>query len=371
MSSQPAVQIRNLHKTFTRRNGSKVPAINDTNIEIEAGEFVVLLGPSGCGKTTLLRAIAGLEDPDEGRIDILSKSVFDSSQGINLAPEHRNLSMMFQSYALWPHMTTAKNVAYPLENDKQTKWSKKDRNERVREVLTQVGIIDLIDQYPAQMSGGQQQRVALARALVNNRSILLFDEPLSNVDAKVREELRIQLLMAQKEFGFTAVLVTHDQSEAMELATRIAVLDKGRVQQFGTPDEIYDNPANEYVAKFVGSTNTLLGSANTKNDLISTAGGKISRKVPGDNNEVSVLWRPEKSKLHRTESSAKPGGLSVSGTLTAKSFMGSYIEYHLATPDGLIKSWSVKNNDLQIGDQVHVTVEPEDLLVFDRPKAEV
>ena len=204
--SEPAVRLSGLSKSFRRADGAVVRAIDDVDLDVEPGEFVVLLGPSGCGKTTLLRTIAGLETPDRGRIEISGRTHFSSERGIAEPPERRGISMIFQSYALWPHMTVFKNVAYPLQSRRRV--PKHDIAGRVRRALAQVGIDELERQHPAQLSGGQQQRVALARALVSQDSLVLFDEPLSNVDAKVREQLRAELSEMQRELGFTAIFVT-------------------------------------------------------------------------------------------------------------------------------------------------------------------
>ncbi|WP_324278085.1 ABC transporter ATP-binding protein [Blastococcus brunescens] len=234
-SSTPVVEVSNLVKRFRRESGAVVNAIDDVSFEVAAGDFVVLLGPSGCGKTTLLRAIAGLETPDQGAIRIGGRAVFSAADRVEVPPERRDISMIFQSYALWPHMTAFKNVAYPLQSRRGRKVAKDEIARRVRQALELVGVGELETQYPGQMSGGQQQRIALARALVNNDELVLFDEPLSNVDAKVREQLRFELVSMQRKLGFSALFVTHDQTEAMELAHRIAVLDSGRIAQFGTP----------------------------------------------------------------------------------------------------------------------------------------
>ena len=268
--SEPIVSVRELAKVFRREDGSHARAIDGVSLDVAPGEFVVLLGPSGCGKTTLLRSIAGLEQPDAGTIAIRGNTVFDADAGIDMPPERRRLSMIFQSYALWPHMTAFQNVAYPLQN---RRLKRREIAERVGRVFELVGIPELQRSYPGQMSGGQQQRVALARALAGDADLILFDEPLSNVDAKVREQLRVELLSMQRELGFAAIYVTHDQAEAMELAHTVAVMREGQVAQSGPPQEIYLEPASRYVADFVGSSNELRGHAS----LASTAAWPSSR----------------------------------------------------------------------------------------------
>ncbi|MDE3078339.1 MAG: ABC transporter ATP-binding protein, partial [Chloroflexota bacterium] len=234
------VAVRNLTKVYHTRRGP-VLALDNVSLEIAAGEILVLLGPSGCGKTTLLRCIAGLERPDSGELYVQGRPVFSSSTHVWLPPERRQLSMVFQSYALWPHMTVFENVAYPLRN---VKVPAAEVRERTEAVLGVVGLGAYAPAYPGQLSGGQQQRVALARAIVANEGVVLFDEPLSNLDAKVRERLRVDLLALQRDIGFSALYVTHDQTEATALGDRIAVMSTGRMAQSGTPVEIYDRPSS-------------------------------------------------------------------------------------------------------------------------------
>ena len=269
----PALSLGNVVKRFRRGHGGIVNAVDDVSISVRPGEVVVLLGPSGCGKTTLLRSVAGLETPDDGEIAIHGRTVF-SSRGrrrVDVPPERRHLGMMFQSYALWPHMTAYKNVAYPLVCQRVGRSLIADQ---VKAALELVGIPELADQYPNQMSGGQQQRVALARALVSGRQLVLFDEPLSNVDAKVREEVRFELLQMQRRLGFAAIYVTHDQEEALSLADRLAVLSEGKLAQFDAPHEVYTNPATRYVANFVGAVNEIEGT------VTAAAGGELTVETP-------------------------------------------------------------------------------------------
>lgn len=241
------LELRGLGKKF-----GDATAVEDFRLEIEDGEFIVLLGPSGCGKTTTLRMIAGFEHPSSGEI-VLEDKVISSARRV-VPPERRNMAMMFQSYAVWPHMTVAKNISYGL---KLRKMPKKAIRARVQESLARVKLDHLADRYPGELSGGQQQRVALARALSVDPTILLMDEPLSNLDAKLREEMRQQLHELHAALRFTAVYVTHDQSEAMALADRIVVMDQGVVQQVGTPSDLYLRPKNEFVAGFIGRANML------------------------------------------------------------------------------------------------------------------
>ena len=238
------IEIQNLFKRF-----KNTVAVNRIQLGVEKGEMLTLLGPSGCGKTTTLRCIAGLEKPEEGDIVIDGKPML--SEGF-VQPSKRGIGMVFQNYAVWPHMKVFNNVAYGLKLQKK---SKSEIREKTRDVLELVGLGGLEDRYPSQLSGGQQQRVALARALVRNPKVLLLDEPLSNLDAKLREELRFEIKSLVKRMGITSVYVTHDQAEAMVISDRIAVMDAGNVVQIGTARDIYQTPANKFVADFIGTMN--------------------------------------------------------------------------------------------------------------------
>ena len=239
------IDIRNLSKRF-----GAVHAVRDVDIGVPGGAFLVLVGPSGCGKSTMLRMLAGLDPPSAGTIAFDGSVVSDGARGWTIAPAKRNAGLVFQSYALWPHMTVAGNVEWPL---KVAGWTLPDRRERVREVLSLLAIDTLLERYPSEISGGQQQRVAIARMIAPRPAILLFDEPLSNLDAKLRVEMRTELLKVHRATGATSVYVTHDQVEAMTMASHVAVMNDGRVEQFGPPDELVASPATAFVATFVGS----------------------------------------------------------------------------------------------------------------------
>ncbi|HEU5018316.1 MAG TPA: ABC transporter ATP-binding protein, partial [Pseudolabrys sp.] len=250
-SADRMVDLAHLQKRF----GNEV-AVNDVNLTIRRGEFVTLLGPSGCGKTTTLRCIAGLEHPDGGEITIGDEVVAAPARGIYLNPEERNIGMVFQSYAVWPHMTVFDNVAYGLRVRHAPAPVTKERTTRALEL---VGLPHLADRYATKLSGGQRQRVALARAIVYEPRVILFDEPLSNLDAKLREQMRVELVRLQHEVGITSVYVTHDQSEALVMSDRVVVMDKGVIQQIGDPQTIYARPANTFVANFIGVANLMPG----------------------------------------------------------------------------------------------------------------
>mgnify|MGYP003873767499 FL=1 len=264
------VKLVNLCKYF-----GKVKAVDNLNLEIKDGEFVALLGPSGCGKTTTLLMIAGIYKPTKGYI------YFDDQIVNDLPPKDRNIGMVFQNYALYPHMTVYENIAFPL---KLKKLPKKEIDKRVREVARFLRIEELLDRKPGQLSGGQQQRVALARALAKRPQLFLMDEPLSNLDAKLRVVMRAELKRLQKELKITTIYVTHDQVEAMTMADRIAVMNKGRLQQYGEPHELYNRPANVFVAGFIGTPpmNFLEGSLIDKGDTMIIDFGSFSVKLPQD-----------------------------------------------------------------------------------------
>ena len=243
----PQIELAHLTKRY---NATHPPAVNDVSMQIEDGDFMCILGPSGCGKTTILRMIAGLESLTDGELSVGGRIMDSVVKGQFVSSEKRGIGLVFQSYALWPHMTVADNIEFGL---KIQKLPREQRKARVSEMIATLRIDGLEKRYPAQLSGGQQQRVALARTLATSPGILLLDEPLSNLDAALRLSMRAELSRLHREFGTTIVFVTHDQWEAMTLATRIAVMSEGELQQIGTPDDIYQRPANRFVAEFIGN----------------------------------------------------------------------------------------------------------------------
>lgn len=371
--AEPILTVVDLSKHFRRLNGSTVPAIDSVSLEVFPGEFVVLLGPSGCGKTTLLRAIAGLEQPDGGRISLRDETHFDASTGCNLSPERRSgISMVFQSYALWPNMTALENVLYPLGSLPRARRPSKDAaRASALDTLQRVGIRDLADQYPSQMSGGQQQRVALARALAGGGDLILFDEPLSNIDAKVRDALREELLTLQQRLGFAALFVTHDQTEAMILGSRIVVLDSGKIAQTGKPEEIYYSPASEYVARFIGETNSIVGTVTSitpdREFIVRTTAGMVAGRSSDPNvtlgSEVVAVWRPEETALSLNQ----PGKNSNQwlSNIRQRMFLGPTIEYLLDSEGFSLKALKFRTGGQYTG-CVWASVEREAVTILRR-----
>lgn len=343
---RPTIRIRNLVKTFRRRGNDAqlIMPVDNVSLDLEGDDLTVLLGPSGCGKTTLLRCVAGLERPDSGEIEIDGNVVFSSERRIFVPPEKRGINMIFQSYALWPHMSVFDNVAYPLRS---IRIPSEQVRARVLEVLDVVGLNGLDRQYPAQISGGQQQRVALARAIVARDNVILFDEPLSNVDAKVREQLRDELRSLKKRVRFAALYVTHDQHEAMTLGDKIAVINNGRIAQYDTPRAIYSHPSNSYVGRFVGAANILPGKIRSiASGLVAaeTPLGPMQAELPHgsslrEGESVELLTRPENWKLD-AERSHEVNGWPVE--LSEVVFSGPFNECKVTARDVNIVIWTTR-----------------------------
>lgn len=368
-----AISIRGLAKTFGKRRGDHgEQALHAVDLDVREGEFLVLLGPSGCGKTTLLRSIAGLEQPDEGSITIDGRVVFDAARRIDVDAGRRPVNMIFQSYALWPHMTAARNVQFPL---RCARVGRSEIERRVPEILEKVGIGKLGDRFPSQMSGGQQQRLALARALVVGERIVLFDEPLSNVDAQVREKLRIELIKMQRGLGFTAIYVTHDQSEAMELADRIAVMSHGRIAQLGVPRELYDNPLDIDVARFLGQSNEIAVVVESFDAVAGQVVGRgavgsvtaswiprLDARPPDAGEELVVFGRPGDFGVAVAGAADEGGGNAWRGKIEAARFVGSHTEYVVKFGEARSRCWvPADRTELHDGQEVVVTIRPDKL----------
>lgn len=336
------LRVDGLTRTFVT-GGGQVAAVREVSFEVNTGEFFSLLGPSGCGKTTTLRCIAGLETPDSGEIWIDDKLVFSSNKGIAVPVHEREIGMVFQSYAVWPHMNVAQNVGYPLVHGRH-RLPGSEVKKRVKEVLRLVQLEDLATRPSSLLSGGQQQRVAVARALVAQPQLLLMDEPLSNLDAKLRIEMRHELRELFDRLKLTVLYVTHDQEEALVLSHRVAVMQDGRVVQLGAPMEIYKEPANLFVAGFVGTTNLLQGrvlsiSAAGELGTVKTAAGELrcqlpEQVVPGQ--EVALMFRPEAVTIRTSRCEGKTNVFR--GKVRAVVFTGNRIEYDIDVGEGRIRA---------------------------------
>ena len=345
------------------KNFADTAAVSDLSLEIADGEFVSLLGPSGCGKTTTLRLLAGFLKPDAGEIKVNGEVV--SSPSVLVPPERRNMSMIFQSYAVWPHMTVFQNVAYGLKFRSVTRA---ESDQRVRQMLEVVKLAHLAHRYPAELSGGQQQRVALARALVVKPEILLMDEPLSNLDANLREEMRFEIRRLHDEFRITSVYVTHDQSEAMVVADRICVMNQGRLEQAGRPEEIYERSRTRFVSEFIGKTNFLSGRLE-EGGRVSLSNGLFLRVASAGSarggERVSVCIRPHDLQLSREEAEldgyAQRGFNCFSGRIARRIYFGDAIDYlvTLAAPDLVLRVITPPVQLYDMGEKVFVLVHPE------------
>jgi ABC-type Fe3+/spermidine/putrescine transport system ATPase subunit len=314
--------LRNVSRTF-----GGFTAVDNFNLHLEQGELVSLLGPSGCGKTTTLRMIAGFMAPTKGTIE-LDGQVISSPQS-SLPPEKRQMSMIFQSYAIWPNMTVAENVGFGL---KLRKVSADEVRRRVDEILEVVQLAALRDRYPGELSGGQQQRVALARSIVVKPAVLLLDEPLSNLDANLREEMRFEIRRLHDEFKMTMVYVTHDQAEAMVTSDRIAVMNKGRVEQIDVPQQLYAHPRTRFVAGFIGRTNFLSGKC--VGDIVDFGGFSLPARALRHHSalppDVLISVRPQSINLHGEQRAASGDRLCVEGRVQRRAYLGESWDYHIS-----------------------------------------
>ena len=346
------IQLKDIVKKF-----GTLEAVSHVSLEIHDGELFTLLGPSGCGKTTILRLIGGFHKPDNGEI------YFDGKPVTTIPPYERNIGMVFQNYALWPHMTTFHNITYGL---KVKKFSKQEIFKKVSNVLKLVNLVGLENRYPGQLSGGQQQRVALARALVLNPDVLLLDEPLSNLDAKIRVQVRAEIRKLQKELGITTIYVTHDQEEALTLSDRIAVINLGKLMQIGTPRDLYERPHNPFVADFIGINNLIPGDvlemdtsekwvkAQTKvGTLICTSEEQFE---PGDRCMISV--RPETASISSSEDKQK-GVNCIGGTVSFAYYIGNTIRYDVEIDHETLFKIDIQNpvdhKPFSLGEKVFVS----------------
>jgi ABC-type sugar transport systems, ATPase components len=359
-----SITLENIRKSYGRNTP---PAIGNLNMEIGSAEFLCLLGPSGCGKTTTLRMIAGLEHPTEGRILVDGKPIVSVDEGIFTVPEKRNMGLVFQNYALWPHMTIRENVAFGLV---LRKTPAPERNAVVDQVMTKLGIAKYASRYPAQLSGGQQQRVALARMLALNPSIILLDEPLSNLDAKLRLEMRSELKRIHAEAGSTIVFVTHDQWEAMTLATTIAVMSEGALQQVGTPDDIYERPANRFVAEFVGSLpiNIIERSDAGRGPLCRWLDALLAHFALAGAPVASAGIRPEAIRLGSLNDDDAKRCAAGQGTIVDVVPTGGSWIVELDVEGVQFFAITTDSPSKRTGDSIHFWVERQHLHLFDREK---
>jgi putative spermidine/putrescine transport system ATP-binding protein len=355
MMNDLAVQLLSLTKQYGR-----IAAVNDVSLEVQRGEFFSLLGPSGCGKTTTLRLIAGLAEPDAGVVKILGDDVTDVSTN------KRNIGMVFQNYALFPHMTVSENIGFGLRMRKVPRSEIKDRVAKALELVRLTGVGDRM---PRQLSGGQQQRVALARAIVIEPKVLLLDEPLSNLDAKLRKDMQLELRTLQRRLGITAVYVTHDQEEALTLSDRIAIMENGRVCQCAGPSDIYRSPANQFVAEFIGRVNLIRGRIEQRNgSAIYRAECGTIFSVPqhllpaaDSGGALNLILRPESVQLD-PHSETREGGIRLHGRVLQAIYSGAVTSYELEF-DGGLRLRAEEHNILgrprhRDGDQVDVYVDP-------------
>ncbi len=360
----PEVQIKSLKKKF-----GNTLALDDVSFTAPDGKFTTLLGPSGSGKTTVLRCIAGLEDPEEGEIRIGDKMVYSSSRHMSVPPEDRGIGMVFQSYAIWPHMTVFDNIAYPL---KIRGVSKSEIEEKVRASLDMVGLQGLQNRLAPNLSGGQQQRVALARALVYQPKILLLDEPLSNLDARLRERMRIELKDLQRAIKITTIYVTHDRLEAMALSDGVALMRRGQIAAIGTPDDLYNNPPNRFVAGFLCRMNIFSGKQTgvKKNGLtlIETTIGSLYCEVPDTlRSERDIMVSIRRNSIQISPEAQGTRENVLTGLIVSRLFEGDYVEYHVKVGDDLVK---VRNGGegslLKKDEKVHLIMRPEECVVIEK-----
>jgi len=363
------LKVENLFTEYSTARGETVKAAQDVSFTVAEGHLFTLLGPSGCGKTTTLRSIAGLERPRLGQITVNDRVVYSSSAGIFVSPNRRGFGMVFQSYAIWPHMNVFQNAAFPLEVGR-SKHSRAHVREKVMRVLTAVQLDQLADRSATTLSGGQQQRLALARALVMEPALLLLDEPLSNLDAKLREKMRFELKRLQRELKITTVYVTHDQSEALALSHEIAVMHDGRVQQIGSPRDIYERPVSHFVADFVGTSNVMegavVGPAAAENGcaVVRTEIGDVTVRVAQafrSEERVAVSVRPEDVDL--TEDRPE-GGNVWQGRVDQKVFLGEAVDFQVTVGTRTLLSRRHPTLRTKIGDAIFVRLDPDKCVVL-------
>jgi len=352
------ITVKQLQKTFVGDNGSRTRILNGVSFTVAAGSVFTLLGPSGCGKTTSMRCIAGIEHPDEGEILLSDQVVFSGARRINLGPEKRRVGMVFQSYAIWPHMTVAENVAYPLES---RGVARHEIRERVLRALGLVGLEHLADRPAPNLSGGQQQRVAVARAVVAEPEVLLLDEPLSNLDAKLREQMRFELAAMQRRLGHTVVYVTHDQEEALALSDRIALMKDGVIVEEGRPADLYNFPHEEFTASFLGAANFMEARVTGTSRVGDTASVEtpfgrftgVTRRARGD--QAKVFFRPHHAVVRAVGQPAENVGTA---TVTDATFLGDRFELLVRAGEESLRLRAPPTFEVRLGQEIAFEVDP-------------
>jgi iron(III) transport system ATP-binding protein len=366
--------VKSLCTEYPGDRGHAVRATHNVSFEVPDGKLFTLLGPSGCGKTTTLRSIAGLEVPKSGEISLHGKVVFSSAAGISIPPNRRNFGMVFQSYAIWPHMTVYQNAAFPL----QVRRHKPDRRkiaDKVMGVLRAVALDDVAERAATKLSGGQQQRLALARALVMEPQLLLLDEPLSNLDAKLRERMRFELKRMQRELALTTVYVTHDQSEALALSHEIAVMSEGSIMQTGSAREIYERPCNRFVADFIGTTNFIdarvIEETGEGRCRVGTPVGALSARCVDRllRNEAAIVSvRPEDVELSEEEPESADEDTVCAGVVDAKVFLGEHLDFHVRIGDVVLLARAHPSLRTPTGDRIFVRMRAEKCIALPAAK---
>lgn len=367
------LNVKGLYKEYPNDHGEMVKAAQNITLDVPPGKLFTLLGPSGCGKTTTLRSIAGLEKPSSGEITLGDRVIYSSEKRVFIPPNRRGIGMVFQSYAIWPHLNVFQNAAFPLQVGKK-KFSKAQIKDKVCRALAVVQLDGLESREATKLSGGQQQRLALARALVMEPELLLLDEPLSNLDAKLRERMRFELKRLQRELGITSVYVTHDQSEALALSHQVAVMNAGNIVQIGTPREIYEHPNSNFVADFIGTTNFVNGTViepYTQSEYykLHTEIGEIisySAETLARGDKVILSIRPENVHV----SIERPNATNaLEATLDTKIFLGEYLDFQLKVGEVCLQARVHPSLRVEAGQRVYMEVEPEKCVALRDSKA--
>jgi iron(III) transport system ATP-binding protein len=367
--------VKALCTEYPGDRGDPVRATQDVSFEVPDGKLFTLLGPSGCGKTTTLRSIAGLETPRAGEISAHGQVVFSSAARISIPPNRRNFGMVFQSYAIWPHMSVYQNAAFPLEVGRR-KLRRREIADKVMRVLSAVALDDVAERAATKLSGGQQQRLALARALVMEPRLLLLDEPLSNLDAKLRERMRFELKRIQRELALTTVYVTHDQSEALALSHEIAVMSQGRIVQIGSPREVYQRPRNRFVADFIGTTNFIdarvIDAIDDGRARVDTPLGQLDVRCvdPLRRNDAAIVSvRPEDVELSEDRPECTDGDAICTGAVHAKAFLGEHLDFHVKIGDFVLLARVHPSLRTAVGETIYVRMRADKCVALPAARA--